>query len=153
MEGRAIRVERLKKRAKHCCCRYCGGDLHVRQLLFSSQREPRIELYCDQCKKVEFGVEKEAYAAAKAMVEATDFNHFPDLVEGEERKQMNIAKVANITSWQMRYLGLTDETGFVVPVKLNEYSMEQCSAVDEDELEKLLEEASLWTNQSSQQED
>ena len=150
---KSMRVERLKQRAKYCCCRYCGSELHVRQIVFQTQAAARIELYCDQCKKIEYGVEKEAYASAKAFVEATQFNHFPDMEDNEQRKQMNIAKVSNITSWQLRYLGLTNETGFTVPVQLNEYSMEQATTLREDNLEQLLEEASQWMDQSSQPEE
>ena len=67
------RVERLKVRAKHCCCKYCGSELHVRQIIFQTQADARIELYCDQCQKIEYGVEKEVYASAKAFVQARPF--------------------------------------------------------------------------------
>jgi hypothetical protein len=97
-------------------------------------------------------VEKEAYASARAFVEATEFNHFPDMEDNEQRLQMNIAKVCNMTSWQLRYLGLTDESGLKVPVHINEYSMEQCTTIEEDRLEQLLEEADQWMKQSSQPE-
>ncbi len=59
---KSLRVDRLKQRAKYCCCRYCGSELHVRQIVFHTQAMARIELYCDQCQKIEYGVEKEAYA-------------------------------------------------------------------------------------------
>lgn len=149
---KSLRVERLKQRAKYCCCRYCGSELHVRQIVFHTQAMARIELYCDQCQKIEYGVEKEAYASAKAFVEANQFNYFPDMEDNEQRLQMNIAKVCNITSWQLRYLGLTDEAGLTVPVHINEYAMEQCTTVEDDRLEQLLEEADQWA-QSLQQED
>ena len=149
---KSLRVERLKKRAKYCCCRYCGSELHVRQIVFHTQAMARIDLYCDQCQKIEYGVEKEAYASARAFVEATQFNHFPDMEDNEQRLQMNIAKVCNITSWQLRYLGLTNETGLTVPVHINEYGMEQCTTVEDDRLEELLEEADRWMKESSQQE-
>jgi hypothetical protein len=124
----------------------------VRQIVFHTQAMARIELYCEQCQKIEYGVEKEAYASAKAFVEATQFNHFPDMEDNEQRLQMNVAKVCNITSWQLRYLGLTNETGLTVPVYMNEYAMEQCTTIEEDRLEQLLEEADKWV-QSLQQED
>lgn len=149
---KSLRVERLKQRAKTCCCRYCGGELNVRQIIFHTQSMARIELYCDQCQKIEYGVEKEIYTSAKAFVEATKFNHYPDLEDNEHRLQMNISKVCNLTSWQLRFLGLTKETGFVVPVQLNESGMEQCTTIDEDSLEQLLEEANQWMNQSLQPE-
>ena len=148
-----LRVERLKARAKHCCCRYCGGELSVKQIVFHGQAAARIELYCDQCQKIEYGIEKEVYQSAKAFVEATEFNHYMDLEDNEQRLQMNIAKVCNITSWQLRYLGLTDENGMTVPTQLNEYRMERCTTVDEDHLESLLEEATAWMMQSSPSED
>ena len=72
--------------------------------------------------------------------------------DNEQRLQMNIAKVCNITSWQLRYLGLTNETGLTVPVHINEYGMEQCTTVEDDRLEELLEEADRWMKESSQQE-
>lgn len=147
-QEKSLRVEHLKKRAQRCCCRYCGGILQVRQIVFHSQAAARVELYCEQCQKLEYGIEKELYQSAKAFVEATQFNHYPDLEENEQRLQMNIAKVCNLTNWQLRYLGLCNEKGLTVPVQLNEYDMEHCTTIDEDHLEQLLEEADLWTNQS-----
>jgi hypothetical protein len=82
---KSLRVERLKQRAKYCCCRYCGGELNVRQIVFHTYAEARIELYCDQCQKIEYGVEKESYMSAKAFVEATEFNFFPDMEDNEQR--------------------------------------------------------------------
>ena len=49
---KSLRVDRLKQRAKYCCCRYCGSELHVRQIVFHTQAMARIELYCDQCQKI-----------------------------------------------------------------------------------------------------
>ena len=150
---KSLRVERLKQRAKYCCCRYCGGELHVRQIVFHTQAAARIELYCDQCQKIEYGVEQEAYASARAFVTATAFNHFPELEDNEQRFQMNVAKVCNLTSWQLRYLGLTGENGFIVPTQIKESGMDMCTRIDEDSLEQLLEESGLWMDQSLQQKD
>lgn len=149
-KGKSMRVEALKKRAKYCCCRYCGGELHVRQIVFHTQVAARIELYCDQCQKIEFGIEKEVYDSARAVVESTGFNHFPDLEENELRFQMNVAKLCSLTGLQLRYLGLSDENGFTVPVRKNEYMMEQCTEFEEDQLEQLLEEADQWMSQLSE---
>ncbi|MDO4281479.1 MAG: hypothetical protein Q4C56_07605 [Peptococcaceae bacterium] len=143
------RVERLKERAKHCCCRYCGGELAVRQIIFYTQAEARVELYCDSCEKIEYGVEKSLYASAKALVESMDFNYFPDLAEGEERKQMNIAKVCALTSWQMRYLGLLSDDGFKVPIEITEYGMDECTTIADGDLDELLEEVEQWETSSS----
>lgn len=152
-QEKSQRVERLKQRAKYCCCRYCGGELQVRQIVFHTQAAARIELYCDQCQKMEYGVEKEVYASAKAFVTATNFNHFSELEDNEQRFQMNVAKVCNLTSWQLRYLGLTGEDGFVVPLQIKDYGMDTCTTIDEDSLEQLLEESGLWMDQLLPQKD
>lgn len=150
---KSMRVERLKSRAKHCCCRYCGGELHVRQIIFHTQAAARVELYCDQCQKIEYGVEKEIYESAKACVLANNFNHFPDLDDNEQRLQMNIAKLSGLLNWQLKYLGLIGEDGFKIPVQISEFGMDQCTTIDDSELDSLLEEASQWQKQSSVQED
>lgn len=142
------RIERLKHRSKSCCCRYCGGDLNVRQLFFQTDASSRIELYCDSCEKIEYGVEKELYLAAEAYVDATGFNAFPDAVEGERRRQMNIAKASGIASWMLRWLGLTDEEGFTVPVSTSGMNLDAMTTVDDDALEALLKEAEAWANAS-----
>ena len=36
---KSLRVERLKQRAKYCCCRYCGGEMNVRQIVFHTYAE------------------------------------------------------------------------------------------------------------------
>ncbi|MED9781305.1 MAG: hypothetical protein UGE23_07915 [Peptococcaceae bacterium] len=150
---KSLRVERLKERAKHCCCRYCGGALHVRQIVFYTQADARIELYCDQCQKIEYGVEKEIYDGAKSLVATTAFNHFPDMEDNEQRLQINIAKVCDLTTWQLKHLGLLTDRGFNVSVHPKSFESDLCTTFDEDSLEKLLEEASQWQTQSSQQKD
>jgi hypothetical protein len=147
------RVERLKARAKHCCCKYCGGKLHVRQIIFQTQVDARIELYCDQCQKIEYGVEKVIYASARAFVQETQFNHFEDMNDSEQRLQMNIAKVCIMTSWQLKFLGLLKDDGFTVPVHVNEYESDQCTTIDDSDLERLLEEAIQWRERSLMPED
>lgn len=149
---KSLRVERLKERATHCCCRYCGSELHVRQIIFQTQADIRVELYCDQCQKIEYGVEKEIYESAKAFVQATGFNHFEDMDDNEKRLQMNIAKVCSMTNWQLKFMGLVKDEGFIVPVQLNEYDSDQCTTIDDSDLERLLEEAVQWREQSLQPE-
>lgn len=153
MKSHSLRIKHLKKRATHCCCRYCGGELHVRQIIFYTQADARIELYCDQCQKIEYGVEKEIYESAKAFVQSTKFNHFSDMEENEQRLQMNIAKVCDLTTWQLKRLGLLKDEGFCVPVHQNDVEIEGCTTFDEDILATMLEEAGQWQTQLSQQED
>lgn len=38
------RMELLKQRAKRCVCKYCGGPLKVRQILFSRYDDARVRM-------------------------------------------------------------------------------------------------------------
>lgn len=110
------RITYLKKRKQHCCCKYCGSLLEIRRVAFSENDEARVELYCPQCQKIEFGVEQEIYATAEYFVEEVGFRCFSDIDNPLMEKQMNIAKVAEIISWGFVNLGYTDENGFCYPV-------------------------------------
>lgn len=111
------RLEMLKRRALRCVCKHCGGRLSLKRMIFSEQDDARIEIYCDHCERLEFGVEKEIYANAKYFVEELQFNCFADLDANELTKGMNIAKVCEIMSWGDKRLGVLDEEGFCVPLK------------------------------------
>ena len=43
------RVEMLKNRTKRCVCKYCGGKLKLKRIIFSQHEEGRIEIFCDHC--------------------------------------------------------------------------------------------------------
>ena len=111
------RVEMLKRRAQRCVCKHCGGKLSLKRIIFSEQDDARIEIYCDHCERIEFGVEQEIYANAKYFVEELQFNCFSDLDANELTKGMNIAKVCEIMSWGDKRLGMLCEDGFSVPIK------------------------------------
>lgn len=137
------RIEFLKDRAKHCVCKYCGGRLEVRQIIFYDQKEARIELYCTECNRMEYGVEKEIFKSAKYFVEEMAFNHYPDLDDNEKTKQMNIAKVSEILNWGCKTMGVLDDNGFKVSVKMDEELLGKSIVLDEDSLLKLLQEMEL----------
>lgn len=90
------RIDMLKKRTKRCVCKYCGGQLKLRQITFTDNVDARTEIFCSDCDRIEFGVEKEIYSSAKFFVENSRFNCYPDLDDSENTKQMTIAKVCEI---------------------------------------------------------
>ena len=102
------RVDMLKKRTKRCVCKYCGG--------------------------IEFGVEKEIYDSAKYFVENSRFNCYPDLDDSENTKQMTIAKVCEIMSWENQNLGFLNSDGFVVPIHANENFVGECVTLGDEDL-------------------
>jgi len=130
------RIDMLKKRTKRCVCKYCGGRLKLRRIIFSDYEDARIEIFCNSCDRIEFGVECEIYASAKFFVENTNFNCYPDLDNNERTQQMTIAKVCEIMAWQDQNLGLMNTEGFIVPITINENFVGECiTLTDEDLLE------------------
>ena len=120
METSNMRIEELKRRSKHCCCKYCGGRLELRRILYGSLDNARVEIFCSNCDRIEYGVEKEIYQAACYFVEEMDFNAYHELDYSERTKQMSIAKVCEIITWGCKNLSLLDAEGFKYPVEINE---------------------------------
>lgn len=147
MNQKLPRVEHLKERSKDCCCSYCGGDLAVRRILYQTTAEYRIELYCDNCEKIEYGVPRALYDSAKAAIERLGFNYYPETEEGVTRNQMNIAKLSTLTAWQLRYLGMIDDERLKDAAEGSTQSMDTNTIVSEDDLDELLKEVETWSEQ------
>lgn len=128
------RTDMLRARSNRCVCKFCGGNLRLRRILFSDLDEARIELFCSDCDRIELGVEPEIRTAAKLFVEQSGFNCFPDLEVNETTKQMNISKVSEIISWGMQHTGMLDENGFSYPVDSNTDYIEDSITVTDDDI-------------------
>ena len=59
----AKRVLLLNERVKRCVCKSCGGKLSLRMLDFDEFEKTRIDIFCDNCDRLEFGIEPEIYQA------------------------------------------------------------------------------------------
>ena len=130
------RLNMLKGRTKRCVCKYCGGDLRLKRIVFSSYEEARIEIFCKECNRMEFGVEPEIYLSAKFFVEETGFDFFEDMDNNERTKQMTIAKVCEIMSWQDMNFGILDKEGFKVPLNLNGSFLGECITLKNRDIEE-----------------
>ncbi len=108
------RIENLKRRAKRCVCKNCGGQLELKRIVFNDIDLARVEIYCNNCQRIEFGVEPEIYACASGFVDSFDFNYYEDLDRNEQARRMNIAKVSEILSWSLKNMGLLTNEGFSV---------------------------------------
>lgn len=128
------RIEMLKKRSRRCVCKYCGGKLRLRRIIFSEFEEARVEIFCNECDRIEFGVEPEIYASAKFFVENSGFNCYPDLDDNEKTKQMTIAKVCEIMAWENQNLGFLDKEGFKVNLDVNENFVGEIITFDDEDL-------------------
>lgn len=129
------RVTMLKQRCKRCVCKYCGSDLHLRRIIFTNFEDTRIEIFCKECNRIEFGVEPEIYISAKYFVEETGFNCFCDLDDNEYTKQMTIAKVCEIITWHDQNLGFLDKQGFNVKLNMNKNFLGDCVVLTERDLD------------------
>lgn len=130
------RIDMLKRRKKRCVCKYCGGELKLKRIIFSEYEDARIEIFCCECNRIEFGVEKEIYASAKYFVENSGFHCFPELDNNERTQQMTIAKVCEIMAWEAQTFGIVDENGFTIPLKYNNNFIGECITLTEDDLEE-----------------
>jgi len=131
------RLTMLKKRTKRCVCKYCGGELKLRRIIFDRYEDARIEIFCNHCDRIEFGVEPQIYQAAKYFVENSRFNCFPDLDENERTKQMTISKVCEIMSWENQMLGILDENGFTQELQMKENVVGECITLTDEDLADL----------------
>jgi len=133
------RINMLKRRKKHCVCRYCGGNLKLKRIIFSEYEDARVEIFCSNCDRIEFGVEREIYHSAKFFVENTNFNCFPELDRNERSKQMSISKVCEIMAWHDRNMGIIDNEGFTIPLNWNENFIGECITLSDDDLDDEIE--------------
>ena len=112
----AERLEEIKNRSKRCVCKYCGGRLRVRMLDFGQIETANLEIFCENCDKIEYGVEPEIYHSAQYAVDILGLNAYQDRADNEQRRRLNIAKVCELLFWHDRELGILDQYGYKVPV-------------------------------------
>lgn len=128
------RKEMLLQRSRRCRCRYCGGKLSLKRIVYSEFEDARLELYCEDCQRLEFGVENDIYDVAKYFVESLEFNCYPNFPDNNHTKQMNIAKVCEILSLGCRQLGLLGNQGFFLNSNNGEKKIGKCVVLKEDDL-------------------
>lgn len=131
------RVTSLKGRMKRCCCKFCGSKLELRRIVFSDFEEARIELFCPECDRIEYGVEPEIYQSAVYFVDTFRFNHYPELNQNEQTRKLNIAKICDIMSWGCKNLGFAEDDGFVVPVNMKAALLGETLILSEHELNEI----------------
>lgn len=129
----------LKKRIEQCCCKYCGGELVLKNIIYGDKKDGRVEVYCSKCNRIEYGVEKEIYTIAKYFVDEMGFDYYSDLDECEQKRNMNVAKVCEIVSWGLENLGYLDGDGLKYPVDLANLVVGEDVIFDDDLLKRLKE--------------
>lgn len=94
----------LERRQKECVCKFCGGKLEIRVIIYNKYGGQGWDLYCPHCDKIEYGTKPEYYYAAREFVEMYEFNYYTEMAESVRNEQMNYAKVAEIGEWFLKKL-------------------------------------------------
>lgn len=127
------RLNTLKRRTKRCVCKYCGEKLNLKRIIFNDYEDARIEIFCSGCDRIEYGVEPAIYKSAEYFIENSDFVLYSDLDDNERTKQMTVAKLCEIMTWENQNLGFLSDDGFVVKLNVNEnFSGKTLTFTEED---------------------
>ena len=146
------RVQGLRQRTKRCKCKYCGGKLRLKQIVYNTTIEPRIEIFCEECQRIEYGVEPEIFHLAKYYVDSYGCDYYPELDASEAKDRMNVGKVCEIIFWALNGLNLVDMEGFKVPYEMDKkmvgesiiYNLDELDEDDDEEI--VLEEVGALTS-------
>lgn len=133
------RIETLKRRKKRCVCKYCGGSLVVKRILFNDVADARVELYCEACARIEYGVEPEIYQSARNFVDNLAIDFYETLDDNEKKHQMNVARVSEIMAWGFRNTGLLSAEGFTVPLHMDKEDWAECMVMRNDQVPSMEE--------------
>ncbi|MEE0435707.1 MAG: hypothetical protein UDB11_09970 [Peptococcaceae bacterium] len=99
------------ERSERCVCRMCGGPLEPKIVIYNKYGGSGVELYCSNCRKIEFGTEPEIYRLAKNYVEQVEYDYFTDMEADKRHFQLNVSKVCEVLSWAFRQLEILDSKG------------------------------------------
>lgn len=99
-----------------------------------------MELFCNQCDRMEFGIEPEIYQSAVYFVDEFRVNYFPDFSDVSMVKKLNVSAISNIISWAMLNLGYLEKDGFIAPPQMNQQMFKRCLVLDDDSMMTLLKE-------------
>ena len=134
------RVAMLNERVKRCVCKSCGGPLSLRMLDFNEFENTRIDIFCDNCDRLEFGIEPEIYRAALYYTEEYELNLYPDMGNTALSKKATVAKTADIMNWVLKSLGYLGKDGFIVHPNTSRVINGECLDLTDHLLECLEEE-------------
>lgn len=128
------RIAELRKRASRCVCRYCGEKLSLRKITYAAYDEAKIEVFCEKCERIEYGVEPEIYKVSEYFVDEIGYDHYPSIDLSVRKKRMNIAVICDIISWGFKNTGLLDKDGFKAALDLNAGILGEALFISDTEL-------------------
>ena len=136
------RVNVLKKRVERCVCKSCGGPLSLRKIDFNDFEDARIEIFCEHCNRMDFGIEPEIFTSAQYYVDEYKINLYPDMGNNNVTRKMTVSSICDIMTWGFKNLGFLTKEGFTVKPSMDGKIVGECVVLNDetlDELEKELE--------------
>lgn len=133
-EGMSERILELKDRVKRCVCRFCGGELSLHKITYAAYDEAKIDIFCDNCNRIEFGVEPEVYKIAEYYVDVLQYDQYPELDNSERKRRMNIAVICDILTWGYNKAGFLDKNGFTVELNYSPELLDAALLITDTEL-------------------
>ena len=134
------RIKALKKRTDRCVCKYCGNPLSLRKITYAAYDESKIDIFCDHCDRIEYGVEPEVYKIAEYYVDEMQYDHYPDLDESVRKRRMNIAVISDILTWGYKNAGFLDKEGFTVPLNYKQELLGAALSISDSDLRNMKKE-------------
>lgn len=131
------RIAKLSKRTSHCICKYCGNRLSLRKVTYAAYDEAKIDIYCENCGRMENGTEPLIYKMSSYFVDDMQFDYYPELDPSTSKRRMNIAVVCDIISWGFKNAGLIDDNGFTVALNVDEHALGEATIFSKTQLEAM----------------
>ena len=136
-EEMSERIKELKERISRCVCRYCGGELSLHKITYAAYDEAKIDIFCDNCDRIEFGVEPEVYKIAEYYVDEMQYDHYPELDNSERKRKMNIAVICDILTWGYKKAGFLDKDGFTTELNYRPELLGAALSITDTELRNI----------------
>lgn len=133
----SARIKALKTRTDRCVCRYCGSPLSLCKITYAAYDEAKVDIFCDHCNRLEFGVEPEVYHIAEYYVDEIHYDHYPELDASERKRRMNIAVICDILTWGYKSVGLLEQDGFTVTLNYKQELLGSALAITDSALRQL----------------
>lgn len=135
----STRIRELKERTDRCVCRFCGETLSLRKITYAAYDEAKIDIFCDHCDRIEYGVEPEIYLVAEYFVDEMKYDHYSDLDDSVHKRRMNIAIICDILMWGYKNTGILCKDGFTVPLQFNQDLLGEALTISDKSLRALEE--------------
>ena len=131
------RLQEIYQRVSRCVCRYCGHKLSLRKITYAAYDEAKIELFCEQCQRIEYGVEPEIYKVAEYFVEELGYDHYTNIDNSLKKTRMNIAVISDIIAWGFKNTGILKKDGFTVELDLDAGILGEATYISDTSLNAL----------------